>query len=156
VDFLKLIKGLREMVINQARGYTNKVAQEVTTIKYEHMNKQYLGDLPMAVSLRALSLITEEKRYAQEAVDDDKEEWDCDEDCTTWLQYRVPCRHTIFKRLRGQEPLTLQDLHPRWLLDKRLDEDRHIRIRDPHPAEARRGRPRNDPVPVDREFVPQY
>jgi len=50
----------------------------------------------------------------------------------------------------------LQDLDPRWLLDARIDrQERDIRIRDPHPAERRRGRPRNEPIPVTRElFLP--
>jgi hypothetical protein len=73
-----------------------------------------------------------------------------------WLQYRLPCRHNIAGRLRAKEKLTLQDLDPRWLLDAAVDRaERYLRIRDPNPAESRRGRPRNEEVPVEHKFNPQ-
>jgi hypothetical protein len=49
--------------------------------------------------------------------------------------------------------LTLQDLHPRWLLDARLEE-RYLRVLDPPPAERRRERPQNKAFVVPRELIP--
>jgi hypothetical protein len=70
-----------------------------------------------------------------------------------WLQYRLPCRHTIFQRIKDGEKLTLQDLDPRWLLDGRIDANsRYLRIQDPPEAENRRGRPKNEPIAVNWEF----
>jgi hypothetical protein len=133
----------------------------MTRIKRDYLYQDYLGDLPQTVSLRALEYIAHEKRHAQKALNDalvtgSEEVPACDDSCTIWLQFRLPCRHTIHQRLKDKEALTLQDLDPRWLLDARIDrQERYIRIRDPHPAERRRGRPRNEPIPVTRElFLP--
>jgi len=159
-DFFKVAKSLKEMCRNQVRNYEQKVAAQATRVKLDFLQKPYLGDLPQAVSHLALDLITIEKRFAQKQINEAIANGTpdlippCEADCTIWLQYRLPCRHTIHRRLKAKKPLTLQDLDPRWLLDGRLDEERYLRIRDPPPAEKRRGRPKNDPVPVVRVVVP--
>jgi len=158
-DLLRVTKALREMCQNQLRNYNQAVAQQNTRIKRDYLHQEYLGDLPLAISLKALEWISLEKRHAQKALNDaiargSDEVPACDNSCTTWLQFRLPCRHTIHQRLKNKEPLTLQDLDPRWLLNARIDEqERYLRIRDPLPAEQRRGRPVNEPIPIIRELV---
>lgn len=159
-DWVRLTKSLIEMCENQARNYKQKVAAQQITVKMDYLHQAWLGDLPKAVSHLALDKITQEKRYAQKQLDDlaarrTDELPLCEENCTIWLQFHLPCQHTIAQRLRDNEPLNLQDLDPRWLLDARIDQaERYLRIRDPPPAESRRGRPRNEEVPIVREDVP--
>ncbi|OIW22219.1 hypothetical protein CONLIGDRAFT_687754 [Coniochaeta ligniaria NRRL 30616] len=95
-------------------------------IKHDYLSQEYLSDLPMAISRRALELITEKKRHAQKMLGNalatgppprDTPDWPCDDDCTLWLQYHLSCRHTIYQHLANKKPVTLQDLDPRWLLD---------------------------------------
>jgi hypothetical protein len=159
-DFHRLTKALKEMVQNQRRNYIQAVAYQNSTIKMDYLHQTYLGNLPQAISLRALEYITWSKRKAQQCIDaaitsGSDEVPACDDNCTTWLQFRLPCWHTIHQRLTDKQPLTLQDVDPRWLLDGRLDrQERYLRIRDPPPAERRRGRPKNLPIPIIRERVP--
>jgi hypothetical protein len=160
----RLTKALQEMCENQARSYNQAVSAQETSVKQDYLHRYYLGDLPMAVSHRALDLINKEKRHAEklllERAEAEKrgegEEFpvpQCKDDCSMWLQYRLPCRHTIFQRIKDGEKLTLQDLDPRWLLDGRIDANsRYLRIQDPPEAENRRGRPKNKPIAVNWEF----
>jgi hypothetical protein len=75
----------------------------------------------------------------------------CDDDCTTWLQYKVPCQHTILDSIAAEDgklrPLTVQDVDKRWLSDSRVDQNHpYLRIQDPPAAESRCGRPRSIPI----------
>ncbi|EAQ85464.1 hypothetical protein CHGG_09478 [Chaetomium globosum CBS 148.51] len=67
-DFLRLTKALKEMCQNQHRNYNQEVAKQMTRIKMDYLHQDYLGDLPQAVSLKALEHITREKRHAQKAL----------------------------------------------------------------------------------------
>jgi hypothetical protein len=160
-DWVRLTKALQEMCENQARNYRQTVAKHESSVKINYLHRPYLGDLPQAVSHRALDLINQEKRHAEKWLLELREAEKrrqvplpaapvCNTDCSVWLQYRLPCRHTIFAKLKDNTPLTLQDLDPRWLLDARIDSNsRYLRIQDPPAAENRRGRPRNEPTAVN-------
>lgn len=99
-DWLRLTKALRAMCENQARTYQQKVAYKQTSVKLKYLHQPWLGDLPHTVSHLALEEITKEKRHAQKMLDDAvtsgaDELPRCGEGCTKWLQFRLPCRHTI-------------------------------------------------------------
>jgi hypothetical protein len=152
-NWYSLIKALREMVRNHKKNYEQLVAQGQARIRQRYVRQEYLGDLRYELTRRALDLINKERILAIQAF----KEASCadalpahrDEDCTTWLQYRIPCLHTILDHIKDGEirPLTVEDVDKRWLSDSRVDENHpYLRIQDPPAAEASRGRPRNQPI----------
>ena len=152
-DWYSLIKALREMVRNHQQTYKQRVAEGQTRIRYRYVRQEYLGDLRFTLTRRALDLIDVERKRAiaafKEAPRVEALPRHNDEDCTTWLQYRVPCAHTILDHIKDGEvrPLTVEDVDKRWLADSRVDENHpYLRIQDPPVAEASRGRPRNQPI----------
>lgn len=152
-DWYSLIKALHEMVRNHNENYKQLVAGGQARIRLRYVRQEYLGDLRYELTRRALDLINQERIRAIAAFKETSgpEALPChdDKDCTTWLQYRIPCLHTILDHIKDGElhPLTVEDVDKRWLADSRVDQNHpYLRIQDPPAAEATRGRPRNQPI----------
>jgi hypothetical protein len=150
-DFYGLIKALREMVRNHKEDYKQKVAQSQARIRHTYVKQAYLGDLRLQLTGRALDLINDERVRALALVTDPAAPAviRCDEHCTTWLQFKIPCAHTILEHIGDGDvrPLTVHDVDKRWISDSRVDENHpYLRIQDPPAAEDRRGRPKNHPI----------
>lgn len=152
-DWYSLIKALREMVRNRKQNYKQLVAEGQARIRQRYVRQEYLGELRFELTRRALDLINKERLLAitafKESSGPDALPRHDDEDCTTWLQYRVPCLHTILDHIKDGEvrPLTVEDVDKRWLSDSRVDQNHpYLRIQDPAAALPGRGRPRNEPI----------
>jgi len=167
VDFYGLIKALRQMVRNNKADYGKALAESIVRVRQRYVRHQYLGDLPMVLTRRALDLINTERVNAVAALKEAKVPEalpPCDpEECTTWAQFRVPCIHTILDRIKSGgvvEPLTVEDVDKRWIGDSRVDENHpYLRLRDPERA-IPIGRPKNDRVkaselPIELQILSQ-
>jgi len=109
---------LRDMINNQEDNYKKLVATQEVRIRRRFVHQPYLGILSKTLTRRAQDLIaaerskgaaTLEKAGTYEAVDP------CDETCSTWRQYRLPCLHTILEHFKDGNvvPLTLYDVDKR-------------------------------------------
>jgi hypothetical protein len=157
-DWYGLIKALGEMNSNQEDNYKKLVATQEVRIRHRFVHQPYLGILSKTLTRRAQDLIAAERIKGTAALEEagsHEAVEPCDEKCSTWLQYRLPCLHTILEHFKDGDvvPLTLHDVDKRWISDSRVHENHpYLRIQDPPAAEALRGRPRNEPIP--RELLP--
>jgi hypothetical protein len=150
VDWYGLAKALHEMIKNQELNYNQTVAGTEIRVRQRYSRHLYLENLSGVLTRYALDMINDQRKKAI-AISKAREDAPCDEKCSTWLQFKIPCAHTILEHFKDgvQVPLTLHDVDKRWISNRRVDENHpYLRIQDPPPAEARRGRPRNEPIPV--------
>jgi len=115
------------------------------------MKQAYLGDLLLQLTVRAVDLINDERVRALALVTDPAAPIVLrrDEECTAWLQFKIPCAHTILEHIGDGDvrSLTVHNVDKRWLANSRVDENHpYLRIQDPPAAEDRRRRPKNYPI----------
>jgi len=142
-DWYELIKALRQMVVNNKHTYEQRTADEQVRVRQRYIAHHFLGDLRYKITRRALDIINDERIRCISEIKEKPAEFVCDERCTTWRQFRLPCAHSIYERVAGGEvrPFTVDDVDKRWLSDHR-DDPPHLHIQDPRRA-IPRGRPRN-------------
>ncbi|KAK0618035.1 hypothetical protein B0T17DRAFT_321162 [Bombardia bombarda] len=144
-----LVKATHSLVEAQDKNFNDELSRQAIYSRKEYIGRNGFGELPMQVTHRALKRINDELLYARAAMPSKKNHHPqplapCDENCTTPLQFGVPCRHTIYKRLKKKKELKLGDIGQFWHLQLRLDENDYcLRLRDPRVAGRGRGRPKN-------------
>jgi hypothetical protein len=114
------------------------------------LGKDWLGELPRAISFHALLLLEKEHVVALKAIPSRSRPQatinalgDCVPlNCTIRGQFGLPCRHEIARKELARDGFVLADVHQRWHLSSRLEDDnQYARLKNPLPAPRGRGRP---------------
>lgn len=150
-NFLTVYKALCEMVKHQYKLYNEKVASEQVKIATRYLTWSWMGELPRNILFYALARVENEHAAALKAIPAPsrprasmRDIGECkNTTCTERIQWGLPCRHEIAQKILAGEDLHLRDVHPRWLLESRMEASNpYSRIKDPLPAPSTRGRPK--------------
>jgi hypothetical protein len=156
---LRLHESIVQMLRDKERAYREATAQQDISIINKYRNADWLGDLPLLITRRALLLLWEQGKKAR-AADPRLPEPTPLEPCSgTWYQqHGLPCKHDILAAIEDRLELQKQQVHPRWWLRKPIDLSAVIySIRDPAIVEKVRGRPRgarNKKIPIPVHLMP--
>jgi hypothetical protein len=150
-SFFTVYQALTQLTDHQAKLYDEKQASERVKIPMRYLGQEYLGELPRAISFHALTLLEKEHAIALKAIPATSRPHatiralgNCEaEKCTMRQHFGLPCRHEIARKMLAKEPLELEDVHKRWRLSTRLeDELPYANLKNPLPAPQGRGRPK--------------
>ena len=120
-DLLTLFESMIQMLKRKERDYKEKAAQMEMRLRCDYIGRDWLGALPTQISYQAVNLLAGQHRLVQKALAAKISDWRCeDDDCSFTQQYALPCAHIIKARVEAEEPLELEDIHPRWWLVKPL------------------------------------
>jgi hypothetical protein len=103
-----------------------------------YLGQEYLGQLPTAISHKALEDIAKQKEQAMKGIAALSRPnatvaaiGRCEGVCSIREQCGLPCKHLIAERILQGKCLTLDDVDPHWHLQVRLDQiDPYTRIRN--------------------------
>ncbi|KAF6814995.1 mutator-like element [Colletotrichum plurivorum] len=151
----RLIEVMQDMIGDQERSFIQACAQDevLASQEYTRGRSEYLGELRMMLSSKALGLIRKQYLVAKKALPTGRNPkpvslGDCTDDCSVPVEYGIPCCHTIYKKLIDSGSFSKWEVHPRWRLRETTSQDPYRRILDPKIAGALRGRPKNTAVVV--------
>lgn len=123
-DLLRLYFCVEQMASEQLRLYRTEVANQEVKVRYDMVNREWLGPLPRLISLKALELLVKEYQYALggRSINNQppqKPLQPCDRDYCVAEQYGLPCRHELLQLMEdGGKPLELWDIHHVWHLHR--------------------------------------
>lgn len=122
-DLHRVALALQEMITRQERVFNEAVAIQQTRLRFDYINKAWLGNVPLTVSYWAVNQIDRQYRMALAARPSARQPFPpplprCQGVFSN--QYGLPCSHTIYERLEAGEPLEQWDIHPQWHLERSL------------------------------------
>ncbi|KAK4205863.1 hypothetical protein QBC37DRAFT_249730, partial [Rhypophila decipiens] len=144
----KLCEAIAQQSREQYENYTVKLAKEAILIRQEFLSRRFLTDVTPRLCYTALKLINNAYRVALSTFPTKKHPVPstlppCDDECTYTLQFGVPCCHEIVTLLNDDERLKLSEVHHRWHLRLRMDEnDYYLRLQNPDRIANTRARPK--------------
>jgi hypothetical protein len=152
-----LVSVSQDLCKEQVQQNVEEMAKQAIRARHDFLSRPWLGALPLRVSYKALDLIVGEYRRAKSAMPSTRPSQSirrplepCHPDtCTATIQYNIPCRHDIYKKLAEGERLELREVHTHWHLQMSLIErDKYLEIQEPKIVENRKGRPKNSARPL--------
>ncbi|KAG6019067.1 hypothetical protein E4U40_007465 [Claviceps sp. LM458 group G5] len=141
-DLYHLHDALVAMIAKKERDYKQEAARQEAKQRREYIGQLWLGQLTTTITYKAIDLLAKQHRIAMAALPSSNREVVPLEPCSHRFTqvYGLPCSHVIFQRLAAEEPLRVDDVHPRWLLRKPLHVDEPLLlINDPDIVQTNRG-----------------
>lgn len=114
---LHLHNAIVQMIETKKRQYDERSADSGIRQALKYQGKEWLGDLLLKITIKALDLIGEHGKIARAALaNEEGANRPCRETFTH--QYGLPCSHRIAKGMEDNSRLALEEVHARWWLWK--------------------------------------
>ena len=146
-DLLRLKEAISRFISKAIHTYNNALIQSQEKVRYAHLRKDWLGNLPTRCTTLALNLLTTQYRRAASLLatpGNPIPQPTPPHPYTMPAQYRLVCFYKIRKKIKYNKthpqitPITIEEVHPFWYTKVDLvSSDPLLRIRKPHAVQAR-------------------
>ncbi|KAL2193251.1 hypothetical protein P885DRAFT_2706, partial [Corynascus similis CBS 632.67] len=136
----QLEEATAKQTLDKYRKYKDKIAESASLVRQKYLGKEWLGDLPLAISRWGLDLLHGIYQKALESLKD-KSRSLCPCTGSTRIQYGLPCAHELVELMKAKKALTKADVSSFWWL-KRDIRDPYTTLKPP-PLGISKGRPAN-------------
>jgi len=145
---------LEEATVNQTldkyRKYKDKMTESSSLVRQKYLGKEWLGDLPLAISRWGLDRLDVIHQKALKSLEDKAQGLGS---CTgsTRIQYGLPCAHELVEFMKVNKALTKADVSSFWWLKQEI-KDPYTALKPP-PLGISKGRPATEGGPFGQEAI---
>lgn len=105
----QLEEATAKQTLDKYRKYKDKIAESASLVRQKYLGKEWLGDLPLAISRWGLDLLHGIYQKALESLKD-KSRSLCPCTGSTRIQYGLPCAHELVELMKAKKALTKADV----------------------------------------------